>query len=108
MNIDQTTSLLHSTIVANGQPASTNPNDLMDQKARKTAAEFESFFLSQFIETMNAGIATDGPFGGGHGEKVFRSMQSQEYAKSITRVGGIGIAEAVYREILKLQEGANS
>ncbi len=97
---------LQSTTPFTSEYTQTNDIDLMRQKARKTAEEFESFFLSQFIETMSAGISTDGIFGGGQGEKIFRSMQSQEYAKSMTKIGGIGIADAVYQEILKLQEGA--
>ena len=45
-----------------------------------------------------------GVFGGGEGEKMFRSMQVEEFAKSLTQRGGIGIAASVKREILKMQE----
>jgi Rod binding domain-containing protein len=72
--------------------------------ARKAAEEFEAFFLSQFVERMFQDIPTDGMFGGGHGEKVFRSLLSQEYGKAMARNGGVGIADSVYREILKHQE----
>ena len=51
-----------------------------------------------------AGISTDGPFGGGHAETIYRSLLSDEYGKLVSRAGGIGIADAVHREILKLQE----
>lgn len=73
-------------------------------QARKVAEDFEAFFLSQFIEHMFVGIKTDGPFGGGHGEEIFRSVLTQEYGKVMARKGGIGIADSVYREIIKLQE----
>ena len=53
---------------------------------------------------MFAGIKTDGPFGGGHAEEMFRSMLSQEYGKASVRGNSIGIADQVYREILKTQE----
>lgn len=72
--------------------------------ARATAVEFEAVFLSQLLEHMTAGLETDGPFGGGHAETVYRSMQNQEFAKAIARAGGIGIADAIQREILRLQE----
>lgn len=75
-----------------------------DVRARAAAEEFEAQFLAAMTESMFAGIKTDGPFGGGHGEAVFRSMLNQEYAKGISKAGGIGIADQVYREILKLQE----
>lgn len=74
------------------------------ETARKVAVEFEGFFIASALESMFSGIETDGLFGGGHGEKVFRSMMLQEYGKSIAERNGIGIADAVQREILRLQE----
>ena len=76
-------------------------------QARKTAEEFEAMFLTEMVEHMFAGISTDGPFGGGHGEKMFRSMLSQEYAKVMSGRGGIGIAEMVQKQILMMQEEAS-
>lgn len=73
-------------------------------QARKVAEDFEAFFVSQSFEFMFAGIKTDGTFGGGHAEEMFRSMLSQEYGKASVRGNSIGIADQVYREILKTQE----
>ena len=53
-----------------------------EAQAQKAAEDVEAFFLSQVFETMFAGVKTDGPFGGGQGEKVFRSMLVQEYGKA--------------------------
>ncbi|MBZ0325199.1 MAG: rod-binding protein [Alphaproteobacteria bacterium] len=72
--------------------------------ARRTAEEFEAVFLAQMLEYMVAGLDTAGPFGGGHGEEVFRSLLTQEYGRSMARAGGVGFADAVQREILRLQE----
>ena len=44
-----------------------------------------------------------GPFGGGHGEEMFRSLLTDSMAKEMTKAGGIGLADTVQREILKLQ-----
>jgi len=55
---------------------------------------------------MYEGVTTHGPFDGGQGESGFRSMLVEQYSKEITRAGGIGLADQVYREILKLQEHA--
>ena len=74
------------------------------REAREAAEAFESIFLAQFLDQMFSGIETDGPFGGGFSEGLYRSMMNEEVAKSISRAGGIGIADAVYREILSLQE----
>lgn len=68
------------------------------------AAEFESVFLATMLNQMFAGIKTDGPFGGGQGEEQFRGFLVEEYAKSITASGGIGLADAVRRELIAIQE----
>lgn len=73
-------------------------------KARATAETFEAFFLGQFLEHMFTGIRTDGMFGGGQGENVFRSMMMQEYGKTLAANGGFGIADSVYKSILQIQE----
>jgi Rod binding domain-containing protein len=72
--------------------------------ARKAGENFESFFLSQTFESMFSGVGQDDLFGGGEGEKIYRSMLLQEYSKVAARSGGVGIASAVQREILQAQE----
>lgn len=69
------------------------------------AKEFESVFISQMLEHMFAGVETDPVFGGGQSEKIYRSMQVQEYGKIITEAGGIGVTDAIKAEMIKLQEG---
>ena len=70
----------------------------------KVAEYFEAFYLTQVTANMFAGIETDPLFGGGPGEDVFQSLLTQEYGKIVARAGGIGIADSLAREILKLQE----
>jgi len=72
--------------------------------ARKTAEDFEAFFLSQSMDSMFAGINGDSVTGGGQSETVYRSLLIQQYAKVAAKSGGIGIADAVQREILRIQE----
>ena len=97
--------LNHSTVNSlSGTTASANSGKPVDLKARETAVEFEAFFLSQMLNNMTSGLQTDTTFGGGEAEKIFKDMLNDEYAKSMSRQGGIGIADMVYREILALQE----
>jgi len=70
----------------------------------KVAQQFESVFISQFMGEMFSGLSTDGPFGGGQGEEMFRSIMMDEYGKQIASQGGFGLAAAVQRELLKTQE----
>lgn len=76
--------------------------------ARKAAESFEAFFISQMLSDMFAGVDTDPLFGGGHGETIFRSLMIDEYGKSLAKTGGIGIADNVMREIIRLQEIDNN
>jgi Rod binding domain-containing protein len=73
-------------------------------KAREVSQEFESFFISTLLETMSSGIEVDPAFGGGQGETIFRSMLNDEYARTFAHAGGIGVADSVYREMMRLQE----
>jgi len=72
--------------------------------AKQAAQQFEGVFLSQFLSQMFDGISTDGPFGGGAGEQMFRSLMLDEYGKQISAQGGIGLANTVTQELLKMQE----
>ena len=74
------------------------------KQAQKIAEDFEAVFLSQMLKPMFEGIKPEAPFGGGNSEAMWRSMQIEEYGKAITKAGGIGIADSVYREIIKMQE----
>jgi flagellar protein FlgJ len=72
---------------------------------RHAAQEFEAIFLAQVLGTMTQGIAGDDLLGGGQ-DDVFHDMLNEEIAKLISRSGGIGVADAVLREMLKVQEVA--
>jgi peptidoglycan hydrolase FlgJ len=76
-------------------------------KARAAAQDFEAVFLNSMFQHMFTGISGDGPFGGGGAVGVWRSMLTDEYAKSFAKSGGIGIADQVYRTLIARQE-ANS
>ena len=68
------------------------------------AEDFEAVFLGQMLQPMFQNIDAAEPFGGSPSEKMWRTMQVDEYGKAIAKSGGIGIADAVFREIIKAQE----
>ena len=70
---------------------------------KKTAKTFESSFLSIMLQQMFQGVETSAPFGGGPGETMFRSFMTEAMAKQMVRSGGIGVTDAVTKEMLKLQ-----
>ena len=73
-------------------------------KVRRAAIEFEAFFLAQALQPMFAGVGAEEPFGGGFAEEMWQSMQVEQYGKALAKSGGIGIADAVVREMLRAQE----
>ena len=73
-------------------------------KIREKAEEFEGFFLAQMMQPMFDALETDGPFGGGFGEKVWRSLQVEEFGKAVAANGGVGIADTLVQEFLRMQE----
>ena len=74
------------------------------QRAEESAENFEAFFLTRMMESMFEGVETDGMFGGGHAEKIYRSLLLDEYGKEMAKVGGIGVKEYVMTAILQMQE----
>lgn len=81
----------------------TTTADLVKSKAKDAGQKFEAQFLSTMFQHMFEGLETDGPFGGGAGEEMFRSMMTEAMGKQVAKSGGIGLADTVQREILKLQ-----
>ncbi len=74
------------------------------QAAHKAAQEFEGVFIGQFLGQMFEGVKTDGPFGGGQGEEMFRSLMLNQYGKLIADRGGFGLSNALTQALLSHQE----
>ncbi|MEQ8602035.1 MAG: rod-binding protein [Marivibrio sp.] len=73
-------------------------------KAREAAVDFEAVFLTQMLKPMFDEIDADGPFGGGQAEAINRDMLVDEYGQMLARSGGVGLADKIMSEILKMQE----
>jgi flagellar protein FlgJ len=77
------------------------------KKAKGNAQEFEAMFLNSMFQHMMTGIEGDGPFGGSTGIGVWRSFLTNEFAKSVAKKGGFGLADQVYRSLIT-QQAANA
>lgn len=80
----------------------------IEDAARKTAKDFEAQFLNTMMDQMFTGIDSKPPFGGGSAEKIYRSLLVGEFTKDLAASGGLGVADYVYRELLKAQEASSS
>ncbi|MCB1556217.1 MAG: rod-binding protein [Alphaproteobacteria bacterium] len=75
------------------------------EKIDEAAQEFEAMFVSEMLKPMFEGVMEPDPmFGGGKGEEIFKSLMLDEYGKLIAKSGGIGIAEQVKAEMIRIQE----
>lgn len=69
---------------------------------RKATQDFEAVFIAQLLSQMRKAMAPPSSLlGGGREEETFRDLMDQEIGKSVARRGGLGIGEAVYRQLLK-------
>ena len=68
------------------------------------AEEFEAVMLTAMLKPVFESIETSQPFGGGEGEQWWGGLWVEEDAKGMAASGGIGIADQVRAELLRIQE----
>ena len=73
------------------------------ERIKKTAREFEAAFIGQMLGPMFEGVETSAPFGGGPGESAFKSFLTEAIAKQMSAAGGLGLADDLQRQMLKMQ-----
>jgi Rod binding domain-containing protein len=59
--------------------------------------------LRELLGPMFEALDTEGLGGGGAGERMFRPMLIGEYADGMAQRGGIGLADYVLAELVRLQ-----
>ncbi|MDP3379057.1 MAG: rod-binding protein [Brevundimonas sp.] len=79
---------------------------IRQDRMRETAEDFEASFIAQMLRPMFEGLSTEAPFGGGQAEETWRSFLIDEMAKQTVRSGGIGLADHVMSQMLKMQEAS--
>ena len=78
-------------------------------KTRQAAQDFEAMALGEMLKPMfNTVDTSKGMFGGGIGEATWKPMMVEEMAKTIAQNGGVGIADEVLKEMLRIQETSNA
>jgi len=73
-------------------------------KAKAAAQEFEAVFLNAMMQPMFSEGTSSAAFNGGPAGQVWKSLLTDEYARSFAAAGGIGIADHVYRALIAAQE----
>lgn len=97
-------SVLAPQVDATAAPTATSAAELARRgQIHATAQKFEASFLTTVLQTMFQSVSTAPPFGGGEGEDMWKSFLAESMAKSMAQRGGIGVANSVEREMLRLQ-----
>jgi len=73
--------------------------DLEDARLHQACQEFESIFIAYLLKSMRKTIPETDLIQSGLSRDVYISMMDEEVARSVARGRGIGLAEALYRQI---------
>lgn len=82
-------------------------NNIDMNKIDEASKEFEALFVSEMLKPMFEGIKTDGMFGGGKGEEIFRGFMLQEYGEMLAETQSIGLSAQVKQAMIDMQIQAN-
>mgnify|MGYP001411240079 CR=1 FL=1 len=76
-----------------------------ENQRQEAAQKFESMLIGELSNLMFSTVETDGPFGGGHAEGIYRGMMAEHVGTAIAKRGGLGLVPALDAELLALQKG---
>ena len=92
-----------------------NVDQTQDTKLRKVCADFESVFLNYMLQAMRSTLPKDDVFGKSFQKDMYESMYFEKIAETVSGNKGLGIGEALYRQLSSylpslqtMDEGANS
>ena len=75
----------------------------------KQAQGLEGNFINTLMKEMFSSIKTDDKsFGGGFAEDTWRGMQAEQLSNSIADNGGLGIAQSMMGDLMRMQEAPTS
>ncbi|MDE0724071.1 MAG: rod-binding protein [Alphaproteobacteria bacterium] len=83
--------------------ATYKPSD--EQRAKETAKDFEAVFVNQMLNLMQPELQNDA-FHAGNAENQFRAFLNDNISEEIAERGGVGLADHIYDELIKLQEAS--
>ena len=90
-------------------PITTTLSASQVQQSWKAAQDFESMALSEFLKPMFDTVdLSRSPLGGGDAEQQWKPMMIDALAKQISAAGGIGLAQPVFTQMIRLQEAQDA
>lgn len=71
------------------------------EKLKDACIDFEAIFISKMLEGLRKTVDKSGFMDGGIVEEIFQDMLWNEYAKSMAQSQRLGIAEMLYKDIVR-------
>ena len=78
-------------------PDAKNKTD--DARLREASNEFEAIFIHQMLKTMRKTSLESDLIKKSEGEKIFRSMLDEQYAKLSANSGSLGLGQMIYQQL---------
>lgn len=77
-----------------------------DEEVMKACKEFETYFLQTMFKEMRKTVNKDESFiKVSQAEKMFQEELDNEYAKSMGEAGGVGLADMMYKQMKREDNG---
>ena len=74
-----------------------------DKELMSVSRQFESIFIHQLLKSMRSTIQKSGLFDS-HATRMYESMHDQELASLMSEKRSIGLADIVYKDLLRMEE----
>ena len=84
-----------------GQALATNSQT--DEKLMAVSHQFESIFIHQLLKSMRSTVQKSGLFES-HATRMYESMHDQELASLMSAKRSIGLADIIYKDLLRMEE----
>ncbi len=82
-------------------PIEQNGNRQQSNAELKEACQaFESVFVTYMLQKMRGTVSEGGMLEGGPGQSMYKEMLDEEYAKSISESGNLGLADLMYQQLI--------
>lgn len=84
-------------------------NSKDDQELRDVSKQFEAVFINMLLKNMRSTIPEDqGYIEKSNATKTYESMLDEEMAEQMSKAGGIGLSDMIYKSLVKRAEIENS
>ena len=74
-----------------------------NEELMSLSRQFESIFIHQLLKSMRSTIQKSGLFES-HATKMYESMHDQELASLMSEKRSIGLADIIYKDLLRMEE----